>query len=88
MKNIDVISLRNGMPIGFVMEMTKKDLFVEAYKKKTGKDPVALKDKPKEFAEILNKNPELRTLFRDAVADNTLDEDGAGAMASLFDGIE
>lgn len=49
--------------------MIKKNEFSKIFEIKTGTLPETLKDTPKTLAAVLNKFPELKKLFREAVAE-------------------
>lgn len=69
---------------------TKRDEFVCMFEKKHGDNPSKYVSDPKLFAGMLNKDPELRSAFRDAVDEKKAgpsDEEAAAGLANLFGGM-
>lgn len=70
--------------------MTKKEEFVKAFQKATGKHPKEFHEKKdhKGFVEITDKNPSLGKLFNEAVAEaEESKNDPAAGLSGLFEGI-
>jgi hypothetical protein len=68
--------------------MSKKEQFMEQFAMKTGTSAKDYKDKPKEFADILNnKHPELKSVFREAVEECSSEDAGAAGLGALFQGM-
>lgn len=72
------------------MRMSKKEDFVKAFQKETGKHPKDFLDNKqfKEFSDIMNANPDLKALFREAKEEAEARNDLGSGMAGLFDGFD
>jgi hypothetical protein len=70
--------------------MTKKEEFVEQFKKETGKDAKSYKKNPKGFAKALNDgSKDLRRSYRAAVSEASPSEEDLAAtgLSQLFGGL-